>query len=61
MSEIRDKVQEMVDRIRDHDRSKLYETQESLESVHCVAQVLVRLSYHTSARKTRVETKAVPS
>ena len=30
MSEIRDKVQEMVDRIRDHDRSKLYETQESL-------------------------------
>ena len=30
MSEIRNRVQEMVDRIRDHDRSKLYESQESL-------------------------------
>ena len=30
----------MVDRIRDHDRSKLYETQESSVRVHCVAQVL---------------------
>ena len=30
MSEIKDRVQELVDRIRDHDRSKLYESQESL-------------------------------
>ena len=30
MSEIQDRVQEMVDRIRDHDRSKLYAEQESL-------------------------------
>tara|TARA_B100001113_G_scaffold182435_1_gene149470 strand:+ start:2079 stop:4829 length:2751 start_codon:yes stop_codon:yes gene_type:complete len=30
MSEIKDRVQELVDRIRDHDRSKLYESQEPL-------------------------------
>ena len=30
MSEIKNRVQELVDRIRDHDRSKLYESQESL-------------------------------
>ncbi len=32
MSEIRERVQELVDRIRDHDRSKLYESQEPLGS-----------------------------
>jgi len=30
MSEIKDRVQELVDRIREHDRSKLYESQEPL-------------------------------
>ena len=61
MSEIRSRVQELVDKIRDHDRSELYSKNEPVVPVHYVNQMSVRRFFHTYVKLMKAETKAAHS